>query len=308
MPSPTCARRSPRPTDNPSGSTYPCADGDLVDLKAGKYMTQVVMPDDGHGHDLYQITKEEDVNVDIGATYEPALPPYPCAGDDHVVPANDFTSGRGKTAGKHRKLCDKRLITLKNKQNANADFYLFTANDVEIPGRVIGLVSNDAYIDSDPQSVWFMSPRPEPDVPVGIYDREPTRGGRLITTVSTDENGEFEALLPSTDTKNCPTPQGMCPGMYWFQVNDPGPRTAPNANFKQDLLTSGGSYDVWPGQLDQLDVPVTPTSGTGCPLPANTPELLQVSKPYVSSTDTTAASRRITIDGSFSETTPAPSR
>ncbi len=282
------------PLTSGGASTFPCAEGDLVPITPGTYITQVVMPNDGSGHDLYQITKEEDVNVDTGAEFVPQIPAFPCVGNDHVVHG---AIARARTNGKHFRLCDQRLVTLKAKQNANADFYLFTKSDVQIPGRVMGLVSNDVYTDNDPNSIWYISPRPEPDVPIGIYDRQPSRGGRLITTVSTDENGEFEALLPSTDTMNCPTPQGMCPGMYWFEVNDPGARNHPNPNYKQNLLSEGGSYDVWPGQLDQLDLPVIPISGQGCALPAGTPELQQVSKAVVSSGDGGGA-RQITIEGS----------
>ena len=276
--------------------TFPCADADLVPLAAGKYAVQVLMPNDGNGNDLYQITKEEDVNVDNGPNFTPALPQPECIGAPHEVPANDFTTGRGGTAGKIRRLCDVRLVTLKNKQNFNADFYVFTSNDVEVPGRVVGLVSNDVYVDTNSQNIWFQNKRGEPHVPLGIYDRDPDQGGRLIKTIESDESGEYEVLLPSTETINCPTPQGICPGEYWFVINDAGTKEHPNDNYRQDLLTDGIAGEVWPGQTTQLDTPVTPISGDGCAMPGTTPNFMQASKPFVLQTDT-GVNRRITLEG-----------
>ena len=281
------------PLDGSGHSTFPCDDNQKVALTPGKYVTQVVMPEDSNGDPLYQITKEEDVNVDNGPDFAPQLPPYPCAGADHVVSG---AIPRAKTNGKHRKLCDLRLITLKSRQNANADFYLFTANDIQIPGRVIGLVTNDVAIDNDPQSLWWLNKRPE-SVPIGIYDRDPAVGGRLIKTISSDEMGQYDVMLPSTETMNCPTPAGICPGMYWFQVNDPGTKAHPNSNFNPNFITEGTAWSVWPGTTSQLDTPVIGISAAGgCDLPATAPQLMQVSKPYVTTGDNGTA-RQITIDG-----------
>ena len=105
---------------------------------------------------------------------------------------------------------------------ANADFSLMTkfanGNDVEIPGRIVGFVSDDIYFDNDKQSIWYGEARPIANIPIGIRDY----AGRLLTTLKTDLQGGYEALLPSTETLNCPIPQGPCPGMYLVVVNDPG--------------------------------------------------------------------------------------
>jgi hypothetical protein len=215
--------------------------------------------------------------------------------------------------GQDKPLCDKRLVVLQNKQNANADFFMQTnfknGDDVAIPGRIIGLVSDDIYFDTDKKSIWYGEPRPLPNIPIGIRDYKM----RLIKTVDTSPDGNYEALLPSTDTFNCPIPQGPCPGMYVVVVNDPGDKDHPNSNYNPNYLTASTAWDVWPGQTDQLDTPLDPISGTGCELATLTPELFQVDKtavtgqvpsrpnseqgPFVRSSDTTPANRRITIQG-----------
>ena len=257
---------------------------------------------------IYHAVREEDVNVDLGNDFIPAIPPPECAGDLHTVVIDPEVMPRGSPyEGQDMPLCDKRLIHLQAKQNANADFFLMTNQtngvDVEVPGRIIGLVSDDIYFDTDQQSIWYGEPRPVANIPVGIRDYN----WRLIKTVDTDLNGSYEAVLPSTETFNCPIPQGPCPGMYVVVVNDPGDKDNPNSNYNPNYLTASFAWDVWPGTTDQLDTPLDPISGTGCDLPivnnVHTPELLQVSRPYVLASNTTAASRRITIRGAHFGTT-----
>ncbi len=281
-------------TDMCPAGTYPCDDSQKVPLTPGDYVAQVLMPNDANGDAIYRITREEDVNVDNGPDFvAPAIPPPPCVGPDHVVSG---AIPRAKTNGKHRRLCDERLVTLKQKQNANADFYIFTATDVEIPGRAIGLVTNDVALDNNQQSLWWLNKRPE-SVPIGIYDRDPAVGGRLIKTIQSDENGQYDVELPSTETINCPTPQGICPGMYWFVVNDPGTKAHPNTSYNPSLLSEGSAWDIWPGQTTQLDTPVIGiASAGGCALPTTTPDLMQVSKPYVTPSESGSA-RDITLQG-----------
>ncbi len=285
-----------------------CHDGQgPQELVAGTYVTHVVMPADANGRPLYHIVREEDVNVDLGAQYVPAIPPPPCAGDLHTVHIDPDVMPRGSPYdGQDRPLCDKRLIVLQNNQNVNADFFMQTnfpnGKDVAEPGRIVGLVSDDIYFDTDKHSIWYGEPRPLANLPIGIRDYN----WRLLTTVDTSENGSYEALLPSTETFNCPIPQGPCPGMYVVVVNDPGDKDHPNPNYDPNYLTASSAWDVWPGQTDQLDTPLDPISGTGCELATGTPELLQVDKPgralgeqgpFVRSSDATAANRRITLHG-----------
>lgn len=303
-----------------AGGDSVCAGGGSpVPLVAGTYITHVIMPKDatdarpcntatnkyvsGSGGNgcLFRPVAEEDVNVDLGDQFPPAIPPPPCTGDAHQIDQSTLTPRSpyyGVTPSPSKPLCDKRLVVLQNKQNANADFFLMTnwknGVDVAEPGRLVGLVSDDIYFDRDPKSIWYGEPRAIGNIPIGIRDYN----WRLITTVNTSENGAYEALLPSTQTFNCPIPQGPCPGMYVVVVNDPGDKAHPNANYNPNYLTASFAWDVWPGLTDQLDTPLDPISGTACELPLNTPELLQVSKPYTSAGDS-AAARQITIQGDF---------
>jgi hypothetical protein len=329
-----------------------CTGGsDPVPLVAGTYITHVEMPKDasdtracnpanGSGFQnisdqhgavpgggegcLYRVVREEDVNVDLGNKFTPAIPPPPCTGDDHVIDKSSLTprSTFFNVPGAHAPLCDKRLVVLQNGQNANADFNMMTnfrndpngedpgdtrTGDVQEPGRLVGQVFNDIYFERNPQSPWYGEPRPIGGIPVGIYarvDTVPNVNGpyspdnwRLFTTVTTSPDGSFEALLPSTETLNCPIPQGPCPGMYLVKVDDPGSTAHPNLNYNPNLLTATTPAEVWPGLTDQLDLPLDPISGTGCEDPAvpARPELLQVSRPYVPTT----GSRQITIQGDF---------
>jgi hypothetical protein len=334
-----------------------CTGGtDPVALQAGTYITHVIMPKDdtdsracnpantsgfknvsdpkgtiipgGGAGCLYRPVKEEDVNVDLGNKFTPAIPPPPCAGDDHVIDQSTLVqrSVHFGVAGAHAPLCDKRLVVLTNGQNANADFNMMTnfntdpngtnpsddrAGDVAEPGRIIGLVSNDIYFERNPKSMWYGEPRPIGGIPVGIYARVDTvpninapfspDNWRLLTTVWTSPEGTYEALLPSTETFNCPIPQGPCPGMYLVKVDDPGTKANPNPGFDPNLLTATSAWDVWPGQTDQLDTPLDPISGTGCEDPAvpARPEVLQVSTPVVPAT----GGRQVTIQGDFIGTT-----
>jgi hypothetical protein len=318
---------------NPANGDTVCHDGsDPVAIVAGTYITHAVMPSDANdtrpcnpvngdgfkyitGPDgdpggtgcLYRPVREEDVNVDLGNQFETAIPPPPCTGDKHTIDQStlvDRSPYFGQSPSPQKPLCDKRLVVLENTQNANADFYMIanqpTGVDVAAPGRIVGLVSDDIYFDRDKMSIWYGEPRPVADIPIGVRDY----AGRLIATTKTDSNGSYEILLPSTETFNCPIPQGPCPGMYLVVVNDPGDKGHPNANFNPNFLTAQLGWDVWPGQTTQLDTPLDPIAGTACDLPLETPELLEVSKVNVDAANTTAASRRITIKGDFFGTTP----
>ena len=313
------------------------------------------IPGGGQGC-LYRIVREEDVNVDLGNHFAPQIPPPPCNGDSHVIDQSTLTPRSVLYTGDQatspsKPLCDKHLVQLQNGQNANADFFLMTnfrndpngedasdtrTGDVAEPGRLVGQVFNDIYFERDPQSPWYGEPRPIGGIPVGIYARVDTvcEGGgtscatpnvnlpfdpnrwRLLKTVTTSPDGSFEALVPSTETWNCPIPQGPCPGMYLIMVDDPGTTAHPNPTFDPNLLVATTPAEAWPGLTTQLDLPLDPISGTGCDFSvggdgaaSTTPELLQVatpagrtdhaSTPPVVSGTATAANRRITIYGDF---------
>ncbi len=289
---------------------------------------------------IYRIVKEEDVNVDLGNNFAPQIPPPPCVGDEHIIDQTTLTprSWYYGVAGAQAPLCDKHLVVLGNGQNANADFHMMTnfptdpngadandthTGDVEEPGRIVGQVFNDIYFERDMMSPWYGEPRPIANIPIGVYARVDTvcAGGgtacatpnvntpfdpnkwRLIKTISTSPDGAYEILLPSTESLNCPIPQGPCPGMYLVMVDDPGSKAHPNANYNPNMLTATTPAEVWPGLTDQLDTPIDPISGTACELPAGetglaVPELLQVSSPVIAA-GSSGAGRQITIYGDF---------
>jgi large repetitive protein len=338
---------------SPGNTDGTCNGGsDPVPLVAGTYITHAVMPSDGSdvracntdaadpnvsvakgavpggGNGcLYRPVKEEDVNVDLGNHFTPAIPDPPCTGDDHVIDQSTLVtrSNYFGVAGAHAPLCDKKLVVLNNGQNANADFHMMTnfitdpngsnpadtrIGDVAEPGRLVGQVFNDIYFETDPESPWYGEPRPIAGIPIGIYARVDTVPNvnqpfdpnvwRLLMTTTTSPDGSFEALVPSTETLNCPIPQGPCPGMYLVSVDDPGSKAHPNANYNPNLLAATTPAEAWPGLTTQLDLPLDPISGTACEDPAvpARPELLQVSRPYVNQADA-GTGRRVTIQGDF---------
>src|SRR5690606_14736196 len=128
-----------------------------------------------------------------------------------------------------------------------------------------------------------------PFLPVGIYDFT----GRLITTVESDYNGFYDVLLPSTDHISCPTPSGVCAGMYRFVGNDPGTPGHLNPNYNPRYRTIGTEFEALPGVTIPTDLAPTQVGmlierpGTGqqsavtCPAPATQPQLFAVSQPYV---------------------------
>lgn len=227
----------------------------------------------------------------------------------------------------------------------NGDGTSSATGDVAEPGRFVGQTFNDIYFETNPQSPWYGEPRPIGGIPVGIYARvDVAQGGgpgapyfitgqeigrdgisaptvtydankwRLLTTTTTSLDGSFEVLLPSTETWNCPIPQGPCPGMYMITVDDPGffdtfpggPADHTNPDFNPNLLTATTPASSWPGLTNEtLDLPLDPISGTTCDfsigpdnLASTVPELLQVSTPWVNGAGS-AAARRITILADF---------
>ena len=233
-------------------------------LPPGDYVVEVVPPA------YYQVIKEEDQNTDEGDALFPQIPPPPCVGPLHKV--ND---PRNPADGQDTPLCNKKLVTLDDGQNPAADFFLFTDVDddpetnteldgswntvesVAPPGRIYGYVGDDLRFDTDQSSPWFGQPLALPNIPVGVYDYT----GRLITMLHTDEHGIYDVVLPSTQTYNCPTPSGVCPGMYVLRIDDPA-----DPAFNPDYLTAALAFDVWPGKTTYADTPVDPISAVTCNL------------------------------------------
>ena len=186
--------------------------------------------------------------------------------------------------------------------------------DVEEPGRIIGLVSDDIYFDTRPAVDLVRRAAPDRRIPVGSTGRPIPNGNprrynwRLIKTVDTDQNGSYEALLPSTETFNCPIPQGPCPGMYVVVVNDPGNKAQPERQLQPELPHRVDGVGRVAGHRPTSSTRrSTRSRATAATVPdrravVDKPELLQVStavraRPCAPSDTHRRHNRRITIQG-----------
>ncbi len=328
----------------PCDASYSAGDGSvcdtdngrvLEDLAAATYLVKTEIPQDSFGRDKFQVTKEEDINVFTGDTYTPNIPEPECAGMLHRVqvssdPADaspfytlnspvynpDFAANGGSPyEGQQRPLCDVKLIPVTNGVSVAPNFNLFTA--VPLPGRYHALVVDDLNVSGNPADIYYGEKAGIPNMPIGLYDNT----GRLVYTGTTDANGTFDAMMPSTSTFNCPLPAGPCPNVYRFVANDPGQPGAPNTNFNANYRSIATEFSLWPNETLPADLaPVTVATiqanpgGTqnlhpaACLLPSGTPQLFTADQPVLTPvTGTTAAavaSRRVVLSGKNFGTAP----
>ena len=318
-----------------------CTDGSGTDvpftaLDAGDYLVSIEVPEDASGTPEYQVTSEEDINVGRGDTVVPQVPPPSCAGPLHTVDLEgDGTDGYaqqtsatnpdipagvtvpGSTAvhnptfldmggspyeGTPRPRCDTKLVDLSNGKSIVPMFHLFT--DVPIPSRLRGLIVDDLNFSTDNRSILLGDKAGAAHTPVGIYDFN----NRLVHTVESDFNGYYDVLMPSTDHINCPTPAGVCGGMYRFVGNDPGIPGALNANYNPRFRTIATEFEAIPGVTIPTDLAPTqvgvslgvPGSGpttVQCLVNEAAPQLFAVSTPFIRSSAAAGTARRVTIDG-----------
>ncbi len=106
------------------------------DLQAGHYVVEVVPPPG------YQIVKENDLNVNEGNSFVPAIPPSGCAGEYHFAQVDSsydpldpvlgsaydaFDDSGAFVAGSQPvRLCDRRLVSVQPFRNAGVDIMLMT--------------------------------------------------------------------------------------------------------------------------------------------------------------------------------------
>jgi uncharacterized repeat protein (TIGR01451 family) len=283
---------------DPNNDVPACADGtEPISLASNAdYLVKVVIPteSDAYGPDavhpdrpLYQVTREEDINVAFGDSFVPQIPPPSCAGSLHTVDlAGDGTDGYAQVTGtgyegngialgvtvpasdtvdnapfldmggtvyegQAKPLCDVKLIHLSERQSIAPGFNFFT--DVPVPGRFWGLLVDDLNFSSNPQSLSYGEKMGIPFAPVGIYDYT----NRLITTVESDYNGLFDVLLPSTNRISCPTPSGVCANLYRFVGNDPGAPGRWNANYTPQYRTIAAEFEAFAGLTVPADLAPT---------------------------------------------------
>ncbi len=314
------------------------------------------------GKPLFEVEKEEDVNVFTGDAFvapgetpvtpptpvqpsgaspqpTPQVPPFLCTGplhtvhivdhraDAHYDPNNPATTsgvynpgflgaGGSPLEGQQKPLCTSRLITVQRGKSATPNFFYFT--DTPLPGRIHGLITDDLNTSTNPKGLFYGEKAGIPNIPIGIYDF----ANRLVTTIHTDPNGVYEAILPSTSSYNCPLPAGPCPGVYRLIANDPGQPGRLNPDYNPQYRTLSVFQQVWPNLTLPSDLAPVPASyfvespGTqtahppqcllnnpniGAPL---VPELYAVSpNPYVNSTSS-AAARTFTIRGNYFGSSP----
>jgi uncharacterized repeat protein (TIGR01451 family) len=278
---------------NPATGT--CSSGDFSDLPSNRdYLVKVEIPNDDFGRPLYQVTREEDINIANGDSFVPQVPPPACAGPLHTVdvaqvdggsapdnypavigagydmngvpigvtvPAstpvdNPNFVGIGGTPyeGMQKNLCDMKLVHVSDRKSIAPGFNLYT--DVPLPGRFWGLTVDDLNFSSDPKSQAYGEKLPLAFNPVGIYDYT----NRLIYTVESDYNGLWDVLLPSTNRISCPTPSGVCANLYRFVGNDPGVPGHWNPNYDPQYRTIAAEFEAFPGLTLPADLAPTPVS------------------------------------------------
>jgi uncharacterized repeat protein (TIGR01451 family) len=293
-----------------------CVGADFAALEAGDYLVHIDLGDmvDSRGDPIYQVTREEDINIGNGDQFVPAVPPPACAGALHTVDvagidaegdlqflpngeANSEFDGDGPDAvdnptfidigaspyeGQDRPLCDTKLVQLQNGKSVVPMFNVFT--QVPLPGRFFAYNVDDLNFSTDPKSVLFGEKAGMAFSPVGIYDF----ANRLITTVETDYNGVFDVLLPSTNRINCPTPSGVCANLYRFVGNDPGVPGALNLNYNPRFRTIAAEFEALPGLIVPADTAPTQV-GVTVQLPGS--QFNQAISCPVNAPDVTSANR-----------------
>ena len=207
------------------------------------------------GKPMYQVTKEEDVNVFDGDSYLPQenFPPTTpaMANDPAGPPDNDAAAALAAAvaAGRHHlglrraaahgatsrtrpsspaaaapsrattgRSCGDKLVTVRAGQATAPNFNLFT--DVPIPTHFWGLTLNDLGLTLR-QAQRQLRRGPGPALRAG----RPLRLGRPAgrhrrTPTSTASTRRWSRRR---DTYNCPVPAGPCPNMYRFVGQRPGP-------------------------------------------------------------------------------------
>ncbi|GAB6906389.1 hypothetical protein DESC_600083 [Desulfosarcina cetonica] len=270
-------------TVDPDGTIIPNVAGETpVTLVPGDYVVEVIPPMG------YEITKWEDKNVDFGDRYQPPTPallPPACVGTATPVPQyltlypDDQVEVVGWTPGMTAPLCDKKQVTLSAGANAAADFFLFT--EVPIAAHGVGFILDDTQNEFDPNAPNFGEKYAPPFMPVSIRDWT----GREIGRTYSDQYGLYNFLVPSTATKNVPSPSGVSPNMLTACMND---ATLPDGTLdpQHNPIYSQFCYTLqyMPGVYTYLDTPVIPVGAfagpdrnpVDCEFPDATPRIASV--------------------------------
>ncbi len=287
-----------------------CNDGTFAPLGAGDYLVSLEIPNDLTGNPMYKVTGEEDINIANGNQIIPQVPPPGCAGPLHTVDVLDGNAttdnypavvGNGTNGaptgvtvpastpvenqtfvdigstpyeGAPKPTCETKLVTLNNGKSIVPMFNVFT--DVPLPSRLRGLIIDDVNFSANPKHTAYGEKAPAPFLPIGIYDFT----NKLVTTVESDFNGFYDVLLPSTNHISCPTPSGVCAGMYRFVGNDPGVPGHLNANFNprlpRDRHRVRGDARVSPSRPTSLRPRSGPRSPGRAPVSSSRPSAMSI--------------------------------
>ena len=272
-----------------------------IPIPTGDYLVEVVIPDDPIlNRPLYQVTREEDLNIFDGDTFIPQVVPPACAGPLHVVDVAGIApdglnavdnpgfaeAGGSRFEGEEMPLCNVKLVTVADRKGVAPIFNLWTP--VPIPGRWRGYIIDDLNVSTNPMELFHGEKAGMPNSPIGIYDYT----GRMVHTVHSDFHGVYEVILPSDATYNAPAPSGMLASVYYIYGNDPGQPGAFNDNYHPGYRSIGTSFEIYPGVIVPSDLAPTqngaliwnPTSNVSqlaaCTLEDTTPQIYAVSQPY----------------------------
>lgn len=243
----------------------------FFDIPAGMYIV-------GTGeHRVYSTVKEEDKNVDFGDSYViPQLLPPVCVGTtangeaEHIVPASYSLFDLGEPpyrSGQVTPVCDMKQVELKDRQNAAADFFMFT--EVPIAGHITGFILDDLSNEFDPASPNLGEKYSPPFIPVSIRDWKGIEFGRTYS----DRFGGYNMLVPSSYSANLPSASGYAPNMVTTCMNDPGPIPDKNnpgkmiidPQFKRQYSQFCYTFQYMPGTTTYLDTPVLPIAAFAGP-------------------------------------------
>ncbi len=244
-------------TDSSHGTTVPMSPGD--------YVVKEEIPVDKNGNAIYNVTKEEDINVYTGDTVgQPNAPKIlfqECSGISRQVDvlgagtdgygavsatatgqttdinktalpqsfpiANDAFAGTGGSPyeGKRAALCDSKVVHVDNSESVAPSFELFT--NTPLPGIHFGLLIDDLNVSIDPKESFYGDKSPAVHMPLSFYDWS----GRLQAETVTDANGYYSVMLPTTNRINAPTPSGVSPQVYTLVANDPSTADPKHADY-----------------------------------------------------------------------------
>ena len=188
--------------------------------------------------------------------------------------------------GQLRQKCDDKLIHVNNGQSYAPNFQMFT--DVPLATKFAGYATDDISVSTNRLSTGLGEVQPIPNLPIGIYDWT----GRQVQQVNTDYNGQWEVMLPSTNTFLGSTVAGPAATVYRFVGNDPGQPAHPNLNWNPTYVTIAAQFQAWPDVYTPSDVAPTRavvafegngsqlTAAAICAPQASQPQLYTVSHPF----------------------------